>query len=101
MSVEEYKLLMERSTMYLEEAREALDKGRYDISVFLAEQGLQLFLKAQLLRVLGDYRSPESGTLEWFRCRPRVPHVLRWAGYGGSPALAQPEHTRHAGGQQF
>ncbi len=70
MSVEEYKLLMERSTMYLEEAREALDKGRYDISVFLAEQGLQLFLKAQLLRVLGDYRSPESGTLEWFRVPP-------------------------------
>lgn len=60
MSVEEYKLLMERSTMYLGEAREALDKGRYDISVFLAEQGLQLFLKAQLLKVLGDYPRTQS-----------------------------------------
>jgi HEPN domain-containing protein len=58
--VEEYKLLMERSTMYLEEARETLDKSRCDISVSLAEQGLQLFLKAQLLRVLGDYPRTHS-----------------------------------------
>ena len=39
----------------------APDEGRCDISVFLAEQGLQLFLRARLLRVQGDYRSPESG----------------------------------------
>ena len=41
--------------MFLEEAREAYGKERYDLAVFLAEQALQLYLKAQLLRVLGDY----------------------------------------------
>ena len=57
--VDEYRLLLRRSRMMIEEAREALEKGRYDVAVFLAEQGLQLYLKAQLYRVLGDYpRTP-------------------------------------------
>ena len=51
---------MRRSRMFLEEARDALEKQRYDLAVFLAEQGLQLYLKAQLLRVLGDYPRTHS-----------------------------------------
>jgi len=39
----------------LEEARDAYAKQRYDLAVFLAEQALQLYLKAQLFRILGDY----------------------------------------------
>lgn len=57
---DEYRLLMRRSAMFLEEARDAYSRGRYDLSVFLAEQGLQLYLKAQLLRVLGDYPRTHS-----------------------------------------
>ncbi len=60
MSVEEYRLLLRRSTMFLEEAREAYRAKRYDVAVFLAEQALQLYLKAQLLRVLGDYPRTHS-----------------------------------------
>jgi len=41
--------------MMLEEARDALGKKRFDVAVFLAEQGLQLYLKAQLYRLLGEY----------------------------------------------
>lgn len=51
---------MWRSRMFLEEARDAYAKQRYDLAVFLAEQGLQLYLKAQLLRVLGDYPRTHS-----------------------------------------
>lgn len=51
---------MQRSRMFLEEARDALAKQRYDLAVFLAEQGLQLYLRAQLLRVLGDYPRTHS-----------------------------------------
>jgi len=46
--------------MFLEEARDAYAKQRYDLAVFLAEQALQLYLKAQLLRVLGDYPRTHS-----------------------------------------
>ncbi len=58
--LEEYETLMRRSRMFLEEAREAYQKERYDLAVFLAEQGLQLYLKAQLLRVAGDYPRTHS-----------------------------------------
>ena len=44
----------------MEEARDAYAKQRYDLAVFLAEQALQLYLKAQLLRVLGDYPRTHS-----------------------------------------
>lgn len=54
-SIEEYRLLLARSNMMLEEARDALGKKRFDVAVFLAEQGLQLYLKAQLYRLLGEY----------------------------------------------
>ncbi len=58
--LEEYRLLMRRAEMFLEEARDALQRGRYDLAAFLAEQGLQLYLKAQLLRLLGDYPRTHS-----------------------------------------
>ena len=60
MSIEEYRLLMRRAAMFLDEAREAYSRDRYDLVVFLAEQALQLFLKAQLLRMLGDYPRTHS-----------------------------------------
>ena len=53
-------MLLARSKMMLEEARDALRKKRYDVAVFLAEQGLQLYLKAQLYRLLGEYPRTHS-----------------------------------------
>ncbi|BES81593.1 HEPN domain-containing protein [Pyrodictium abyssi] len=60
MSIEEYRLLMRRALMFLDEAREAYSRDRHDLAMFLAEQALQLFLKAQLLRMLGDYPRTHS-----------------------------------------
>ncbi len=53
-------MLLARSKMMLEEARDALRKKRYDVAVFLAEQGLRLYLKAQLYRLLGEYPRTHS-----------------------------------------
>ena len=53
-------MLLARSKMMLEEARDALRKKRYDVAVFLAEQGLQLYLKTQLYRLLGEYPRTHS-----------------------------------------
>ncbi|NOZ89142.1 MAG: HEPN domain-containing protein [Crenarchaeota archaeon] len=39
---------------------DALEKRRQDVAVFLAEQALQIYPKAQLHRVLGDYPRTHS-----------------------------------------
>jgi len=46
-------LLKKRSGIMLEEAGEELSKGHYDLAVFLAEQAVQLFLKAVILGETG------------------------------------------------
>ena len=53
-SGEEYRLIVRRAQWFLEEAREALRAGRYDVACFLAEQAAQLRVKAALLRLVGE-----------------------------------------------
>ncbi len=57
---EEVDVLRSRSLRFLEEARSALEKGFHDVSCFLAEQSLQLFLKSVLLELIGDYPRTHS-----------------------------------------
>lgn len=56
----EVDTLKKRSAAFLEEARHALDRGFYDVACFLAEQALQLGLKARLLELLGEYPRTHS-----------------------------------------
>ncbi|MEM4970736.1 MAG: HEPN domain-containing protein [Sulfolobales archaeon] len=56
----EVEILKKRSSMFLEEAKHALDRGFYDLTCFLAEQSLQLYLKAVLLELVGDYPRTHS-----------------------------------------
>mgnify|MGYP001770623451 CR=1 FL=1 len=56
----EVEILKKRSLMFLEEARHALSKGFYDLACFLSEQSLQLYLKALLLELAGDYPRTHS-----------------------------------------
>lgn len=56
----EVEILKRRALEFLEEAKHALEKGFYDVSCFLAEQSLQLYLKYALLRVVGDYPRTHS-----------------------------------------
>lgn len=48
-------MLLRRAKWFLEEAEDSLEKRRYDLACFLAEQSAQLRVKAALLRVIGDY----------------------------------------------
>ncbi len=52
-SMRDVELLRRRSAGFLSHAREALQRGEYDLACFFAEQALQLRLKALLLRMLG------------------------------------------------
>lgn len=56
----EVEVLKKRSLMFLEESKHALNSGYYDIACFLAEQSLQLYLKALLLELVGDYPRTHS-----------------------------------------
>lgn len=53
--VEEYEILDKRAREFLAEAKEALEHGRYDLACFFAEQAAQLYLKAILLKLAGEY----------------------------------------------
>ncbi len=57
---EEVELLKRRAYGFLEEARLAARRGFHDGACFLAEQAVQLFLKAVLLEVIGDYPRTHS-----------------------------------------
>jgi HEPN domain-containing protein len=57
----EVEILRGRAYDFLEGAREALMRGRCDLSCFLSEQAAQLYLKSTLLELVGDY--------------PRVHHI--------------------------
>lgn len=52
---EERDVLIRRSREFLVEAEEAMRGGRFDLACFLAEQSLQLYLKARLLELTGEY----------------------------------------------
>lgn len=53
--VEEYRVLIRRAKEFLVEAEEALENKRFDLACFFAEQSLQLYLKAILIKLIGDY----------------------------------------------
>lgn len=57
---EEVRVLRRRSVEFLEEAKMALKRDFFDITCFLAEQSLQLYLKSILLEVIGDYPRTHS-----------------------------------------
>lgn len=46
--------------MFLEESKHALINGFYDVACFLAEQSLQLYIKAVLLEQVGEYPRTHS-----------------------------------------
>lgn len=52
---EELKYLLERSRRFYETALIQVERGFYDLAVFSLEQALQLYLKAQLLKLGVDY----------------------------------------------
>lgn len=56
----EVELLKKRSSEFLEESKLAVQRGFYDTACFLAEQSLQLYLKAILLKLVGDYPRTHS-----------------------------------------
>jgi len=58
--MEEYEYLLERSRRFLETARIQIERGFYDLAAFSLEQSLQLFLKAELLKLGVDYPRTHS-----------------------------------------
>ena len=53
-SFEEFQILIKRAKDFLVEAEEAIQNNRFDLSSFFAEQAVQLYLKAVLLKIVGD-----------------------------------------------
>ncbi|NHW44872.1 MAG: HEPN domain-containing protein [Candidatus Verstraetearchaeota archaeon] len=58
--MDEYETLLERSRRFCETASMQIERGFYDLAVFSLEQGLQLFLKACLLKLGADYPRTHS-----------------------------------------
>jgi HEPN domain-containing protein len=58
--MDEYESLLERSRRFCETASMQIERGFYDLAVFSLEQGLQLFLKACLLKLGADYPRTHS-----------------------------------------
>lgn len=63
MSFDEAEVLRERAHMFLENSRDLLRKGFYDLAVFSLEQYCQLILKYILLVKTGTYPRIHSLTL--------------------------------------
>ncbi|MGB9760119.1 MAG: HEPN domain-containing protein [Thermoproteota archaeon] len=59
-SEDEVKLMKRRATSFLEVAKYSLQRGIYDIAAFNAEQATQLYLKATLLELIGDFPRTHS-----------------------------------------
>jgi len=56
----EFEVLRKRALHMVTMAENAFENGFYDVSCFLAEQALQLYLKAMLLKLLGGYPRTHS-----------------------------------------
>ena len=54
MAKNEVLALRRRALEFLEEAHEAIEKRRYDLSVFFSEQAVQLYLKSLILELIGE-----------------------------------------------
>lgn len=57
---DESEILRRRAIGFLETAEHLLGAGTYDLACFNAEQGAQLYCKAALLEVAGDYPRKHS-----------------------------------------
>ncbi|PUA33071.1 MAG: DNA-binding protein [Candidatus Terraquivivens tikiterensis] len=62
MSFEEAELLKERAELFLENARQLIERGIYDLAAFNIEQYCQLILKHKLLVRTGTYPRTHSLT---------------------------------------
>ncbi len=59
-AMDEAGLMKRRALSFLELARYSLERGNYDLAAFNAEQSAQLYLKATLLELIGDYPRTHS-----------------------------------------
>lgn len=59
-SISEVELLKRRASSFLELARYSLGRDMYDMAAFNAEQAAQLYLKATLLELVGDFPRTHS-----------------------------------------
>ncbi|MHA1253664.1 MAG: HEPN domain-containing protein [Candidatus Helarchaeota archaeon] len=55
MSIEDVNLLFQRAKNFLDSAKERYEKRDWDLTCFFSEQALQLYLKATILELRGDY----------------------------------------------
>ncbi|HDD56530.1 MAG TPA: HEPN domain-containing protein [Nitrososphaeria archaeon] len=60
MSREEIELMKRRAKNFIFNARHLIEEGIYDLAAFNAEQAAQLYLKATLLELIGDYPRTHS-----------------------------------------
>ena len=60
MHKEEIDLLIKRSKEFLDAAKERIKKKSWDLACFMAEQAVQLFLKAIILETGGEYPRTHS-----------------------------------------
>jgi HEPN domain-containing protein len=58
--IDEVRVLRERALAFQRRARESFNSGDYDLTAFLSEQAVQLYLKSILLEELGDYPRTHS-----------------------------------------
>ncbi|GAB6134777.1 HEPN domain-containing protein [Thermococcus prieurii] len=111
MHYEEVETLLRRSEDYLELANEAFEREKYDTAVFLAEQALQLYLKAlivkysdvrlrthsvrELLKGVGDALGAEDEVAEFVRQNRRILRELEEA-YTGARYEPRAYHREDA-----
>jgi len=60
MHKEEVELFLKRARNFLEGAKERFEKNDWDLTCFMAEQSVQLFLKATILEKGGEFPRTHS-----------------------------------------
>ena len=60
MHKEEVKLFLKRAENFLDGAKQRYQKGDWDLTCFLAEQSVQLFVKATILEISGEFPKTHS-----------------------------------------
>ena len=60
MHKEEVELFLKRARNFLEGAKERFEKNDWDLTCFMAEQSVQLFLKATILEKGGEFPGTHS-----------------------------------------
>lgn len=60
MHKEEVKLFLKRADNFLDGAQQRYQKGDWDLTCFLAEQSVQLFVKSTILEISGEFPKTQS-----------------------------------------